>query len=107
MIKVEDVVVWQSKVPPSRYSLELLLYCIALQLYTVTATSAGCDATPSDIYQISPTELLDHVMSSVKSCDLGKWDKDQEPWVVLLNKFRQKLAEHNQAQTLLDLGLGM
>ena len=101
---------WLSKVSSSQFSLEFFLYCVAFQLYTVTISPSGLrdpDPLPSDMYYASPAKFLNHVASSVKSCDLGGgWSMEQEPWITLLKKYQRMLEDHNQTETLLDLGLG-
>lgn len=99
--------VWLSRVSSSRFSLELVIYCICLHVYTMSSVMDQLAAIPADLYQASPTQLISHVITAVKSHDLqASWSERQKPWIDLLLKYQQMLSDHAQAEILLDLGLG-
>lgn len=58
-------------------------------------------------YQYPPAVLVRHMTRLAESHDPGKWTEQQKPWVNLLAKYRQLLADHSQAEVLLKLGLGL
>lgn len=93
---------WVSKVSASKLSLELVIYCICLHLYAATATP-----TAPPPYQYPPSLFIPH-MTRVVECgsNLPEWSGQQKPWVELLAKYQQLLADHSQAEILLKLGLG-
>lgn len=107
---------WLSRVTSSRFSLELVLYCICMHIYSITFSSSPSSPSssikdqlapvPADLYQAPPTLLIHHVIMAVKSHDLQERWSELQPWVDLLVKYQRMLADQVQAETLLDLGLG-
>ncbi len=82
------------------HSLEIVIYCICLHIYSATTGN-----TPPP-YQHPPSSLIHHVTSIVESRDSREWRDDLKQWVDLLAKYRQLLADCSQAEVLHKLGLG-
>ena len=94
---------WLSRVSSTKLSLELIIYCICLHIYSAITSSSP----PPPPYQYPPSSLIGHVTSMVESHDPNMWGDGQKQWVDLLIKYQQLLADCSQAEVLLKLGLGM
>lgn len=95
---------WVSKASSSKLSLELVIYCICLHLYMASDAVVTTPTAPPP-YQYAPSLFITHMTRVVEQYGEDSTDQ-QKPWVELLNKYQQLLADHSQAELLLKLGLG-
>jgi len=49
---------------------------------------------------------MDHVITSVKSCDTSSWPTSTHPLLKMLSDYQEKMEDLKQASVLLGLGLG-
>ena len=97
----QDVQKLLSKIVPYKFSLQLSIYCVCLQLYALSSSSQETHTTPHP-YLHRPSDLVDHVTSSSKS----DWPEECHLLVEILEQYRELLADHTQAEVLQNLGLG-
>lgn len=96
-VQAEQSAPFFSKIVPSKFSLELVIYYTCLQLYVTTAILEQ-PMTNSHPYLHPPVQLVDHVTSS--------GDCEGHPHVALLRKYQELLDDYTQGEVLLGLGLG-
>lgn len=58
--------------------------------------------TSSHPYLHPPVQLVEHVTSHVTSLDI----RQSHPYITLLRKYQESLADYSQGEVLLGLGLG-
>ena len=58
-------------------------------------------------YEHNPSILIHHVMQHVTTMKQSDWPDPCQPFIQMLNKYKQKLDDRLQAQTLENLGLGI
>lgn len=58
-------------------------------------------------YNCTPSELMDHVLCHVRSCDTTTWPESLNPSLELLHKYQEMIADLNESDELLRLGLGL
>ena len=73
--------------------------CLHVLEYVVSITDFLSSPYP---YLYSPADVTDHVISHLTSCD----ESDRPELVAMLHKYREMLEDHNQAESLVGLGLG-
>ena len=82
----------------------MVIYCVCLHLYAVSTVEATPPAPPP--YEYAPSLFVSHMTRLAESCELEEWSDQQRPWVQLLAKYWQLLADYSQGEVLLKLGLG-
>ena len=97
----QDVAKLLEKIIPHKFSLQLSIYYVCLQLYTVSRNVQEISLKQQP-YLHSPSNLVDHVTSNVKS----DWPTGCQLLLELLHHYRELLADHTQAEVLQNLGLG-
>ena len=100
-IQAEQSAPFFSKIVPSKFSLELVIYYTCLQLYATTASLEEPMTNPHP-YLHPPVQLVEHVTSHVTSSDVCH----SHSHVALLRKYKEFLDDYTQGEVLLGLGLG-
>ena len=97
----QDIQKLLSRIVPYKFSLQLSIYCVCLQLYALSSSSQETHTTPHP-YLHRPSDLVDHVTS----CSKSDWPEECHLLVEILEQYRELLADHTQAEVLQNLGLG-